>query len=128
MGLLAALLCAAAPGPAASPGGLLDRMTSLNPNLRAFTATLHAHVTMKSFPFLSAGNAYDLQIAGDAIALGTWVMGLDILVGYTGLVSFGHAAWLAAGAAVVLIFLLTAGYWNPSYGTSVHFFVTTVRH
>jgi outer membrane lipoprotein-sorting protein len=54
VGLLAALLCAAAPGPAASPGGLLDRMASLNPNLRAFTATLHAHVTMKSFPFLSA--------------------------------------------------------------------------
>src|ERR1700677_1323819 len=53
-GLLAALLCAAAPGPAASPGGLLDRMASLNPNLRAFTATLRAHVTMKSFPFLSA--------------------------------------------------------------------------
>jgi branched-chain amino acid transport system permease protein len=51
-----------------------------------------------AFPFLSAGNAYDLQIAGDAIALGTWVMGLDILVGYTGMVSFGHAAWLAAGA------------------------------
>jgi hypothetical protein len=54
VGLLAALLCAAAPGPAASPGGLLDRMASLNPNLRAFTATLRAHVTMKSFPFLSA--------------------------------------------------------------------------
>ena len=54
VGLLAALLCAAAPGPAASPDGLLDRMASLNPNLRAFTATLRAHVTMKSFPFLSA--------------------------------------------------------------------------
>jgi branched-chain amino acid transport system permease protein len=50
------------------------------------------------FPFVPAGNAYNLQLAGDAIALGTWVMGLDILVGYTGLVSFGHAAWLAVGA------------------------------
>lgn len=53
--LLGALLCAAAPSqPAVSPGGLLDRMASLNPNLRAFSATLHAHVAMKSFPFLSA--------------------------------------------------------------------------
>jgi hypothetical protein len=52
--LMAAILCAAAPGPGASPGGLLDRMASINPNLRAFTATLHAHVAMKSFPFLSA--------------------------------------------------------------------------
>jgi branched-chain amino acid transport system permease protein len=51
-----------------------------------------------AFPFLSAGNSYNLQLAGDALALGTWVMGLDILVGYTGLVSFGHAAWLAVGA------------------------------
>ena len=52
--IFATLLCAAAPAPAATHGGLLDRMASLNPNLRAFTATLHAHVTMKSFPFLAA--------------------------------------------------------------------------
>jgi branched-chain amino acid transport system permease protein len=50
------------------------------------------------FPFVTVGNAYNLQLAGDAIALGIWVMGLDVLVGYTGLVSFGHAAWLAVGA------------------------------
>ena len=29
-------------------------MAALNPNLHAFTATLHAHVVMRSFPFLSA--------------------------------------------------------------------------
>jgi branched-chain amino acid transport system permease protein len=50
-----------------------------------------------AFPFIGAG-AYNLQLAGDALAMGTWVMGLDILVGYTGLVPFGHAAWLAVGA------------------------------
>jgi hypothetical protein len=36
---------------------LLARMAALNPSLHTFTATLHAHVTMKSFPFLTA----DLQ-------------------------------------------------------------------
>jgi branched-chain amino acid transport system permease protein len=51
-----------------------------------------------AFPFLAAGDPYNLQLAGDALALGTWVMGLDLLVGYTGLVPFGHAAWLAVGA------------------------------
>jgi branched-chain amino acid transport system permease protein len=51
-----------------------------------------------AFAFLRAGDAYNLQLAGDALALGTWVMGLDVLVGYTGLVPFGHAAWLAVGA------------------------------
>jgi hypothetical protein len=40
--------------PAARAGDLLARMASLNPNLHAFTATLHAHAVMKSFPFLSA--------------------------------------------------------------------------
>jgi hypothetical protein len=33
---------------------LLARMGAVNPDLRAFTATMHAHVVMKSFPFLSA--------------------------------------------------------------------------
>lgn len=51
-----------------------------------------------ALPFLAAGDTYHLQLAGDAVALGTWVMGLDILLGFTGLVSFGHAAWLAVGA------------------------------
>lgn len=33
---------------------LLARMGAVNPNLHAFTATMHAHVVMKSFPFLAA--------------------------------------------------------------------------
>lgn len=51
-----------------------------------------------AFAYVAAGDAYNLQLAGDALAMGTWVMGLDILVGFAGLVSFGHAAWLAVGA------------------------------
>ena len=33
---------------------LLTRMAAVNAGLTAFTATMHAHVAMKSFPFLSA--------------------------------------------------------------------------
>lgn len=33
---------------------LLARMAALNPDLHDFTAAMHAHVAMKSFPFLSA--------------------------------------------------------------------------
>lgn len=33
---------------------LLSRMAALNEGLHTFTATLHAHATMRSFPFLSA--------------------------------------------------------------------------
>ncbi|HEV3090800.1 MAG TPA: hypothetical protein VGX91_05065 [Candidatus Cybelea sp.] len=51
--IAAALLAGTAPTAADSPS-LLDRMSALNPGLHAFTATMHAHVTMASFPFLSA--------------------------------------------------------------------------
>ncbi len=39
---------------AAATAALLERMAAVNPDLHAFTATIRAHVTMKSFPFLSA--------------------------------------------------------------------------
>ena len=39
--------------PAGAGEDLLARMAAINPNLRTFTATLHADVAMKSFPFLS---------------------------------------------------------------------------
>jgi branched-chain amino acid transport system permease protein len=44
------------------------------------------------------GSGYVLQLSGDALTLGMAAMGLDFLVGYTGRVSFGQAAWLAVGA------------------------------
>jgi outer membrane lipoprotein-sorting protein len=55
---LAAMLLAltgslAAPAQCASADDLLARMAALNPTLHAFTATMHADVAMKSFPFLS---------------------------------------------------------------------------
>src|ERR1700734_2981080 len=43
------------------------------------------------------GSGYVLQLAGDALALGMAAMGLDFLLGFTGRVSFGQAAWLAIG-------------------------------
>jgi NADH-quinone oxidoreductase subunit L len=39
-----------------------------------------------------------------------------------------YAAWLALGAAVLLLFMLIEGSGNPYFGTSAHFFITTVRH
>ncbi|MBV8532069.1 MAG: hypothetical protein JO104_12195 [Candidatus Eremiobacteraeota bacterium] len=49
--LLAVTVLRAACAPATD---LLARMSAVNPSLHAFTATMHAHVVMKSFPFLSA--------------------------------------------------------------------------
>ncbi|MGB8907144.1 MAG: hypothetical protein WCC84_00160 [Candidatus Cybelea sp.] len=39
---------------AATAAALLGRMEAVNPNLHAFSATLNAHVVMRSFPFLAA--------------------------------------------------------------------------
>jgi branched-chain amino acid transport system permease protein len=47
--------------------------------------------------FAYAASDYVLQLAGDALTLGIACMGLDFLVGYTGRVSFGQAAWLTVG-------------------------------
>ena len=49
---LLALLFAAPAAPAT--GDLLSRMAAVNASLHTFSATLHAHVTMRSFPFLTA--------------------------------------------------------------------------
>lgn len=49
---VALFLGALRPSFADSSNALLDRMAEVNPHLRAFTATLHAEVTMRSFPFL----------------------------------------------------------------------------
>jgi hypothetical protein len=52
--LLTLFLCAGRSSSAEPTSALLDRMAALNPHLRAFTATLHASVAMRSFPFVSA--------------------------------------------------------------------------
>jgi outer membrane lipoprotein-sorting protein len=55
--IAAALLAAGIPPvvvSAAAGDELLSRAAAINPNLHSFAATLHAHVVMKSFPYLSA--------------------------------------------------------------------------
>ncbi len=41
---------------------------------------------------------YYLLLAFDALLFGAVAMSLDLLIGYTGLVSFGHAAFFGLGA------------------------------
>jgi len=48
---------------------------------------------------------YYLLLAFDALLFGTVAMSLDLLIGYTGLVSFGHAAFFGLGAYSAAILL-----------------------
>ena len=63
-----------------------------------------------ALPFVLDWAGLPLRSAIDVVALAIACMGLNVLVGYTGLVSFGHGAWfgLAAYAAA-----LSQKYWFP---------------
>jgi branched-chain amino acid transport system permease protein len=53
---------------------------------------------LAALPFLPFMSKYYLLLAFDALLFGAMAMSLDLLMGYTGLVSFGHAAFFGLGA------------------------------
>ena len=57
---------------------------------------------LPALPFMSK---FYLLLAFDALLFGTVAMALDLLMGYTGLVSFGHAAFFGLGAYASAILL-----------------------
>lgn len=94
-----------------------------------------ALAVLPAFPFMTG---YRLNLAFDALLFGIVAMGLDLLMGYTGLVSFGHAAFLGLGAystAILLergvrslwLCLLVAIVVVGLYALVVSYFATTRR-
>ena len=90
---------------------------------------------LPALPFMSK---FYLLLAFDALLFGTIAMSLDLLMGYTGLVSFGHAAFFGLGAyasaallergivslwACLLLAVLVVGL----YALVVSFFATARR-
>ena len=61
-----------------------------------------ALAALPALPFMSK---YYLLLAFDALLFGAIAMSLDLLMGYTGLVSFGHAAFYGLGAYATAILL-----------------------
>jgi branched-chain amino acid transport system permease protein len=59
---------------------------------------LLAFAALAGLPFLPFMSKYYLLLAFDALLFGAMAMSLDLLMGYTGLVSFGHAAFFGLGA------------------------------
>jgi branched-chain amino acid transport system permease protein len=57
---------------------------------------------LPALPFMSK---FYLLLAFDALLFGTIAMALDLLMGYTGLVSFGHAAFFGLGAYASAVLL-----------------------
>ncbi len=60
---------------------------------------------LAAVPFLPFMTGYRLGLAFDALLFGIAALSLDLLMGYTGLVSFGQAAFLGLGAYSTAILL-----------------------
>ena len=74
-------------------------------------AIAFACVVLLAAPYLGV-SGFGLYILTKGLALALWAVGLDLLVGYTGLISFGHSAWLGLGA-------YAAGYVAREYTTDI---------
>ena len=76
--------------------------------------TLIAFVLLALFPLL-AGTFY-LQLVAKIMIMAIFAMSLDLLVGYTGLVSFGHAAFFGIGAYALFVlspqYAAASLYWS----------------
>jgi branched-chain amino acid transport system permease protein len=77
---------------------------------RAWTLHLAAVAALAAFPLV--GGPFYVELVARVMILAVLAMSLDLLVGTTGLVSFGHAAFYGIGAYAVA--LLTPKYAAPS--------------
>jgi branched-chain amino acid transport system permease protein len=78
---------------------------------RVMASILAAGLLIALPPFLPA---YPLTLLTQALIYAVFAMSLDILLGYTGLPSLGHAAYFGVAAYVVAIFTTEyqAGFWT----------------
>jgi branched-chain amino acid transport system permease protein len=60
---------------------------------------------LAAVPYVPGVSRYHLLLAFDALLFGAIAMSLDLLIGYTGLVSFGHAAFYGLGAYATAVLL-----------------------
>src|SRR4249920_1211945 len=77
---------------------------------REHTPIVIAALSLAVLPFALDVAGLPLRSSVDVVAFAIACMGLNILVGYTGLVSFGHGAWFGLGAYAAA---LSQRYWFP---------------
>lgn len=67
-----------------------------------------ALVLVMLFPLVAPSKFY-VNLAAEMLIYGLWALSLDVLIGYTGLVSFGHAAYFGLGVYGTGLLLKKAG-------------------
>ncbi|MBF8288308.1 MAG: amino acid/amide ABC transporter rane protein 2, HAAT family, partial [Candidatus Rokubacteria bacterium] len=60
---------------------------------------------LAALPLTPWMSKYYMLLAFDALLFGAVAMSLDLLMGYTGMVSFGHAAFFGLGAYATAVLL-----------------------
>ena len=78
--------------------------------LRQYTPIVVVAFSLAALPLALDVAGLPLRSAVDVVVFAIACMGLNILVGYTGLVSFGHGAWFGLGAYAAA---LSQRYWFP---------------
>lgn len=68
---------------------------------------LIATIALAAVPFVS--DRFHVQLITQILVLATFAISLDLLVGFTGLVSFGHAAFYGLGGYGLAILTRDAG-------------------
>ena len=110
----------------------------LAPHHRTRVLITLATVAALAFPILIDRNDADIDSAANALAFAALALGLNIVVGFAGLLDLGYAAFFAIGAytyGVLASFQLTppwSGFWEPFQwlglvahtGDTVHFTVS----
>jgi branched-chain amino acid transport system permease protein len=66
-------------------------------------------LALAAFPLISPGPFYT-SFATEILIFGLWAVSLDLLIGYTGLVSFGHAGPFGVGAYAAALLMI---HWSP---------------
>jgi branched-chain amino acid transport system permease protein len=75
---------------------------------RARVASVGALVVLAALPWVLA--RHQLSILTDLLIFGLFALSLDLIMGYTGMVSFGHAAYFGLGAYGSALLLI---HWGP---------------
>ena len=75
-----------------------------------FWPLLSAAIALAALPFVLDRIGLPLRSSVDVVVFAIACLGLNVLVGYTGLVSFGHGAWFGLGAYAAAISQLN---WFP---------------
>ncbi|MET8137417.1 branched-chain amino acid ABC transporter permease [Streptomyces sp. NPDC005251] len=76
--------------------GLFDRFAQLNARHKGFATTM-AFLAAAIFPFV-ANNEHNSNLGVNILVVGTVALGLNIVVGLTGLLDLGYVAFLGVGA------------------------------